>query len=126
MNHYTVYYAKPSYAREFRNDPSQVDGFNFVQTHRRVHDLEANDLDDVFMLMQGEAEWLAPAEMRERIQSLGLAHTSMSVGDVIEFYGMMELDKEKHYVMKRFTYVVNFTGFTLIGPNRKPSPTDNF
>jgi hypothetical protein len=40
-------------------------------------------LDDAFWQMQGE-NWSPNGEARPLIQSLGLSHTSMMVGDVIQ------------------------------------------
>jgi len=52
-------------------------------THRMVAVVEASDLDDVFTKMQG-FNWSPNGEARELISSLGLRHTSMSVGDVVK------------------------------------------
>ena len=59
----------------------------------------ANDLEEVFYAMQGEV-WSPHGEAREFIRSLGLKHTSMSVGDVI------------YDVSARKYYVVDFIGFS--------------
>ena len=47
-----------------------------------VTDLRAGCLEDVFRHMQGEV-WSPNGEARDLIRSLGLCHTSMSVGDVV-------------------------------------------
>jgi hypothetical protein len=60
-------------------------------THKFVKSVEAEDLEDVFYQMQGE-RWSPNGEARELIRSLGLSHTSMSVGDVIE-------DENGHFFM---------------------------
>jgi hypothetical protein len=56
------------------------------KTHVFLCETEARDLDHVFYNMQGEI-WSPNGEARELIQSKGLRHTSMSVGDVIELDG---------------------------------------
>jgi len=48
-----------------------------------VREVAASDLDSVYTQMQGEI-WSPNGEARQLIKSLGLSHTSMSVGDVIE------------------------------------------
>lgn len=63
--------------------------------------VSAKDLEEVFMLMQGE-NWSPNGEAREFILSLGLLHTSMSVGDRI-----YDCQNSK-------TYQVDFIGFTEI------------
>lgn len=52
-------------------------------THCRVKQIEANGLDEVYRQMQGEV-WSPKGEARELIRSLGLSHTSLSVGDVVK------------------------------------------
>jgi hypothetical protein len=54
-----------------------------VQEWVPLFKIEAKSLDDVFMKMQGEI-WSPMGEARALIRSLGLTHTSMSVGDFIE------------------------------------------
>ena len=69
------------------------------QTHKLVMTVVANALEEVFYAMQGE-QWSPHGEARELIRSLGLKHTSMSVGDVI------------YDVSARKYYVVDFIGFS--------------
>lgn len=52
-------------------------------THRLVKKIKADGLDDVYRQMQGEV-WSPKGEARGLIRSLGLSHTSMSVGDVVK------------------------------------------
>jgi hypothetical protein len=47
-----------------------------------VREVEAESKDDVFCQMQGEV-WSPNGEAVPLIESLGLTHTSMSVGDVV-------------------------------------------
>lgn len=48
-----------------------------------VKEVEAENLEQVFYMMQGEV-WSPNGEARNLIRCLGLSHTSMSVGDFIE------------------------------------------
>jgi hypothetical protein len=52
-------------------------------THRFVRDLDVPRREDVFTQMQGKV-WSPNGEARELISSLGLHHTSMSIGDVVQ------------------------------------------
>lgn len=52
-------------------------------THRFVCELDVPRRENVFAQMQGEV-WSPHGEARELIASLGLHHTSMSVGDVVQ------------------------------------------
>jgi hypothetical protein len=82
MNTYIVYYMKPaSFCRfNFGQEFPTVGGLHL--THKRVRCFIANDLEDVFSKMQAEI-WSPYGEQRGKIETLGLAHTSMSVGDVV-------------------------------------------
>jgi hypothetical protein len=51
-------------------------------THVYLGDVAVEDLDACMTLMQGEV-WSPNGEARDFIQEKGLAHTSMSVGDVV-------------------------------------------
>ncbi len=52
-------------------------------SHAWLFEIEAASLDDAFRRMQGE-DWSPNGEGRGLIQALGLRHTSMSVGDVLQ------------------------------------------
>lgn len=52
-------------------------------THRFVCELDVPRLENVFAQMQGEV-WSPNGEATELIASLGLHHTSMSIGDVVQ------------------------------------------
>lgn len=73
---YAVYYAKPNHFGEAPASKAELS-----LTHRFLKEVEAKDLEEVFSLMQGEV-WSPQGEARPLIKNLGLAHTSMSVGDV--------------------------------------------
>lgn len=53
------------------------------QDYAKVCTLDADSLEHVYYTMQAEI-WSPNGEARGLIQSLGLSHTSMSVGDFIE------------------------------------------
>ena len=52
-------------------------------THAPLCGIEADSLDDAWRQMQGE-NWSPNGEARLLLQRLGLSHTSMSVGDVVQ------------------------------------------
>jgi len=54
-----------------------------TDTHMQLMSINAESLADVFRRMQGEV-WSPNGEGRKLIEQLGLSHTSMSVGDMIE------------------------------------------
>lgn len=85
---YDVFYMKPDYFRD------GIMGYKWVEkrgcvpkpvalgdTHIYLTQKEARDLEDLFFQMQGE-QWSPNGEARDLIKSRGLAHTSMSVGDI--------------------------------------------
>jgi hypothetical protein len=76
MRRFDVYYAA---ALSLTVQDLTVEGL--ADTHRFVRSVEAAQLRDVFRLMQGEV-WSPNGEARSLIISLGLDHTSMSIGDV--------------------------------------------
>lgn len=70
-----------------------------------VREVEADCLSRVFYEMQGEV-WSPNGEARDLIKSLGLSHTSMSVGDFIEnprgdFYRIEGFGFEKYDSLPR-------------------------
>lgn len=77
-HNYDVYYKyDPIFA------PSEnVNKRNYTITHCYLGSLYAKDLEEVFVVMQGE-RWSPNGEARELIKAAGLQHTSMSVGDII-------------------------------------------
>ncbi len=52
-------------------------------THILVRSLQAEDRAHVYWLMQGE-QWSPHGEARPLIEKLGLSHTSLSLGDVVQ------------------------------------------
>lgn len=66
-----------------------------------------DDMEDVFMAMQGEI-WSPEGEANSLIRGLDLAHTSMSVGDIVQ-------------PPDGTLWFVDTIGFTKIWPKRNPS-----
>jgi hypothetical protein len=52
-------------------------------THVRLCEVETDSLDDAWRQMQGE-NWSPYGDARPLLKRLGLSHTSMSVGDVVQ------------------------------------------
>ncbi len=95
-----IWYVKPDFFGTIRKaddiDPNEV-----TRTHVHVGNVAETDLEKVFEMMQGE-NWSPMGEARSLIRKLGLAHTSMSVGDIITVDGVR--------------YMVAFSGFDQIDP----------
>ena len=53
------------------------------QEYVMVREFEAKDLDDAFMKMQADI-WSPRGEAHSSLEKLGVKHTSMSVGDVLQ------------------------------------------
>lgn len=80
---YQVWYMKPEQFRDgilFATGKREVTDLELTHIHLRA--VEGEDLEDVYYQSQGEI-WSPNGEARELIRSKGLAHTSMSVGDVV-------------------------------------------
>lgn len=86
MNTYDAWYMRPEWfthgMRGALPDPAKLE-----ETHVKIKTLEADNPERAFVAMQAE-RWSPNGEARETIRYAGLAHTSMSVGDVlVEFTG---------------------------------------
>jgi hypothetical protein len=68
------------YAKHFGN--KEVTQELFDTDYVTVAFVEAEGKEDAFVRLQGEV-WSPNGEQREYIESLGLSHTSMSVGDIL-------------------------------------------
>jgi len=76
---YRVWYKRnPNFQPEMPRNLGQ-----FLSDFAEVVELNYLTLDDVFRYMQGDV-WSPNGEARAHIERLGLQHTSMSVGDIIE------------------------------------------
>jgi hypothetical protein len=80
---YRIYYMKPDYFAKFIHGIEIPTRQQLEETHVHLLDLEASTLDAIFSSMQGEV-WSPNGEARSLIKGKGLAHTSMSIGDVVE------------------------------------------
>jgi hypothetical protein len=106
---YSVYYMKSEFFSV------GVKGYDWLKQHNRVPniadlnashvhltDLDADDLQDVYLKMQGES-WSPMGDARGLIASKGARHTSMAVGDIA-------IDRNSC-----FAYLLDRTGFKFLG-----------
>jgi hypothetical protein len=78
---YSVYYTRPDYFGNFIGGEVLPTRARLHDTHAYVKMCDAEDLEDVFVQMQGELG--DTAQLVELVAAKGLGHTSMSVGDVV-------------------------------------------
>jgi hypothetical protein len=101
MPQFRVFYMKPDHFRRFSmGELPQL--ATLGATHVELRTVEAEGLEDVFRLQQAHhwgEDWRATNAL---LESKGLAHTSMSVGDVVA-------DASGEY------FAVAMAGFTSIG-----------
>ena len=77
---YQVWYMKPSFLRGIvGNSP---DPNNLSATHVHLKDIEADDREDALYRMRADI-WSPNGEAIDLIQSKGLEHTTMTIGDVL-------------------------------------------
>ena len=87
-----IWYSKPEYGCELmmgdkwlRDKGIVLSPATLEHTHVLLKTLEASEVNLEALYYQFQAEqWSPKGEARELISSKGLAHTSMSVGDVIQ------------------------------------------
>ena len=96
---FEIYYSK-NFIDSCMGD-QKVDVKNIEATHTYLCGMRAENMEAIFAGMQGEV-WSPNGEGRPIIESLGLKHTSMSVGDVI------------HDVVNGKWYKVKNQGFELL------------
>lgn len=77
-----IWYTKGFY-NPFGKEKDDITPENISKTHILLGQISETDFDKIFSMMQGE-RWSPEGEARNLIKGLGLTHTSMSVGDVIE------------------------------------------
>jgi hypothetical protein len=83
MSEYRVWYRKPpEHGRMFEEDENMSQK-TLLETHVVVTKDKFAGLEDAFFRMQAEV-WSPNGEARGWIEHLGVGHTSMSVGDVLE------------------------------------------
>ena len=79
-----VYYARrPTFHSSGELGTPPLTAAALCLSHAWLFEIEAASLDDAFRRMQGE-NWSPQGEARQLLQALGLRHTSMSVGDVLQ------------------------------------------
>ena len=61
----------------------RIDVDDLRRTHAYLGNVPFEDLETVWMKMQAE-QWSVEGEARDLIVEKGLAHTSMSIGDIVE------------------------------------------
>ena len=88
LRHFNIYYPiQPNFCVPEVNFDSDNGGEIFEdwlhENYRYVVSSWAWDLENLYVWMQGE-NWSPNGEARELIRGLGLKHTSMSIGDIIE------------------------------------------
>jgi hypothetical protein len=81
-----VWYAKPEFFGSFMFETDRIDKEDLNKTHILLGQIKGSDLEEIFRNMQGE-KWSPKGEARNLIRGKGLAHTSMSVGDIVVING---------------------------------------
>lgn len=82
MTEFVAFYKKPKVRFDDYELPKVLNAIDFSNDYAPVMHIDAKDMDEVFYQMQGEV-WSPHGEARESIKELGLAHTTMCVGDII-------------------------------------------
>lgn len=82
MAEFVAIYKKPGVRFDDYTLPKEIKAVDFSNDYVPVMHMDAETMGDVYENMQGEV-WSPHGEARETIKTLGLAHTSMSVGDII-------------------------------------------
>lgn len=90
---YQIWYMKPEwFPMGISGELPDPDNLEKTHTHLMEFVIPRDDLEDLYMSLQGE-RWSPNGEARPLIESKGLAHTSMSVGDIA-----VTSDNEKYVV----------------------------
>jgi len=101
---YQVWYMKPSFLRGIVG--SSPNPNNLSATHVHLKDIEADNQEDALSRMRAE-NWSPNAEAFDLLQSKGLQHTTMTIGDVL----VDESDA---------VYLVTGIGFSLLPKHEEP------
>jgi hypothetical protein len=84
MPTYQVYYARqPTFRPSGEFGTACLTAASLPSSHVHLCEIDAASLGDAFWQMQGE-NWSPHGEARGLLEFLGLGHTSMSVGDVLQ------------------------------------------
>lgn len=105
-----IYYAKPSVIGELMMGLDFVRGHaselyislmahDLDKTHAFLREVEIDDLDEIYYKFQAEI-WSHEGEAAGLIRALGLNHTSMSIGDIVQKDGVY--------------YFCDFSGWSLL------------
>jgi len=85
-----IWYFKDGMSRDLMMGHEWLSKYNklpnkndLTATHACLGSVAETDPDEIFMVMQGE-HWSPRGEARDLIKNLGLSHTSMCIGDVIQ------------------------------------------
>lgn len=81
-----IWYCKPEYSLTYR-EPAKPTINRVKHTHVLLKTIEASGPDEAWYKMQGE-NWSPNGEANGLISGMGLTHTSMDVGDVVEIEGV--------------------------------------
>jgi hypothetical protein len=92
--YFVAYYKKHTSKIDSFNFPVELSKEDFANDFVYLMAVQADDMEEVFRFMQGEV-WSPHGEAREIIKTLGLSHTSMSVGDII-----FDPDAHNYWVVK--------------------------
>jgi hypothetical protein len=105
---FRVFYMRPDFFdRGIRG--ANPDVKNLAATHSYLRTVDADNLDQLFRHMQAGVPggWSPNGECNSLIHARGLAHSSMSVGDIVQF------------VPGRYWIVRDF-GWAVLNPCREP------
>jgi hypothetical protein len=80
MMKYQIWYMKPSFLRGVVG--SSPDLNNLSATHVHLKDIEADNQEDALSRMRAE-NWSPNGEALDLLQSKGLQHTTMTIGDIL-------------------------------------------
>lgn len=90
-----IWYARAEVHRDFYGGlaAAQKQGYSITRetlgkTHVHLGNIEADDEETAFALMQGDY-WSPAGAANQWLRSIGLDHTSMFVGDVIDINGQL-------------------------------------
>lgn len=92
-----VWYMKRELFRELNLRERDPDPSNLAATHVKLGCVEEECLEDVYVAMQGE-NWSPNGEANEFLRKKGVAHTSMSVGDVCVSKGVAYIVEREGFV----------------------------
>ena len=101
---YQIWYMKPSFLRGIVG--SSPDPNNLSASHVHLKDIEADNQEDALSRMRAE-NWSPNGEALDLLQSKGLQHTTMTIGDVL----VDESDA---------VYLVTGIGFSLLPKHEEP------